>query len=125
MTVPEPHDTPKADPDREWDWSERGADKADEIIEAGGWALMAAAHAWYDTSGGNADPPQKKQAYKLPHHEMVGGELSVVWNGVVNAMSVLSGGRGGADLPESEVRAVYDHLAEHYRQFGEEPPELG
>jgi hypothetical protein len=125
MAVPRPHDTPKADPDREWDWSERGAEKTDEIINAGGWRLMVDAHTWYDASGDNPDPPQKKKAYKLPHHEMVNGELEVVWNGVVNAMSVLSGGRGGADIPEHELDEVYNHLAEHYRQFGEEPPELG
>ena len=122
MTVPSPHDTPKADPDRAWNWSEYGAEKTDEIIEAGGWQLMAAAHAWYDASDG--DPPPKKKAYKLPHHEMVDGELKVVWNGVVSAMSVMSGGRGGTDVSRDDIDAIYAHLAEHYRQFGEEPPRI-
>lgn len=70
------------------------------------------------------DPPRDKQAYQLPHHEVIDGRLDVVWNGVVAAMAVVNGARGGVDLPERDRRPVYEHLASHYREFGEEPPEL-
>jgi hypothetical protein len=38
-------------------------------------------------------------------------------------MQVLSGARSGVDIPEAERGAVRRHLAAHYQQFGEEPPE--
>jgi len=34
------------------------------------------------------------------------------------------GARGGVDIPDSDRPSVYEHLAGHYREFGEEPPEL-
>ena len=122
MAVPRPHEGPIADKDREWSWSENEADETDALIEKGGWDLMAEAHAWYDDSEG--DPPEKKGAYKLPHHQLVDGELRVVWSGVAAAMNVVAGGRGGVKVPEEDVQPIYDHLARHYRQFDEEPPEL-
>ena len=38
-------------------------------------------------------------------------------------MGALMGARGGVDV-EGDRKAVYDHLAAHYRQFGEEAPEF-
>jgi hypothetical protein len=121
MAVPKPHRGPTADRDRDWNWSEQEAKKVDAILDHGGWKAMAQAHAWYDDADG--DPPEKKGAYKLPHHEVIGGRLQVVWRGVSHAMNVLAGGRGGVNLPDKEKRAVYDHLAGHYQQFEEEPPD--
>ena len=83
---------------------------------------MAEAHAWYDDTDG--DPPEKKGAYKLPHHELVDGELQVVWSGVTAAMNVVAGGRGGVNVPDEDLQRIHEHLARHYRQFDEEPPEL-
>ncbi|HVM30671.1 MAG TPA: hypothetical protein VM305_07900 [Candidatus Limnocylindrales bacterium] len=116
-----PHRSPTAPQDREWDWS--GSDKLDEILEHGGWQAVANAHAWWDSSA-DEDPPQQKGAYKLPHHELIDGRLKVVWRGVVAAMAVVNGGRGGVDIPRADLRNVYEHLADHYRQFGEDPPEF-
>ena len=118
-----PHDSPKAPKDRPWD-----GDAARERIRgwAGGpekekidWEKYAKAFAW-------VDPKHKDDfsGYKLPHHDIVDGELKVVWRGVVAAMQALLGARGGVDIPESDREAVYRHLANHYRQFGEEPPVL-
>jgi hypothetical protein len=120
----EPHTTPKAPEDRSWNWhGSAEADKADEIIERGGWDAFANVHAWYDPrEDPEHDPPQEKQAYKLPHHEVVNGRVRVVWAGVRSAMQVLAGARGGVDLPESDRKGVYRHLAEHYSEFGKEPP---
>lgn len=121
--VPDPHGGPTAQKERDWDWS--GTDKLDQILEHGGWDAVAKAHAWHDPAEDpQNDPPQEKGAYKLPHHELVDGRLQVVWRGVVAAMTVVNGARGGVDIPEPDRRKVYQHLAAHYRQFDEEPPEL-
>lgn len=85
---------------------------------------MANAHAWYDPSVDEHDPPREKQAYKLPHHELVDGELKVVWRGVTSAMQVLAGARSGVAIPDADRKDVYRHLVEHYREFDEEPPDF-
>ena len=121
MAVPKPHDGPTAAKDRDWSWSANEAENTDALLDQGGWQAMVEAHAWYDDAEG--DPPDKKGAYKLPHHQVLDGKVRVVWRGVTHAMNVLAGGRGGVDLPAKDKRAVYEHLAAHYRQFDEEPPE--
>jgi hypothetical protein len=46
--------SPKAPEDREWNWHGKAeADKANAVIEHGGWEAFANAHAWYDP---NEDP---------------------------------------------------------------------
>ncbi|HET6381017.1 MAG TPA: hypothetical protein VFH63_08330 [candidate division Zixibacteria bacterium] len=121
-TVTAPHRSPTAPKEREWDWD--GTDKLDRIREHGGWDAVARAHAWYDASAdAEHDPPHEQGAYKLPHHELIDGELKVVWRGVVAAMTVVNGARGGVDIPEADRRRVYDHLAAHYGEFDEEPPD--
>ncbi|MBW3612722.1 MAG: hypothetical protein KY392_02545 [Chloroflexi bacterium] len=117
-----PHRSPTAPKDRDWDWS--GTDKLDQIREHGGWDAVANAHAWYDPSADEHDPPREKGAYKLPHHELVNGQLRVVWRGVVAAMTVINGARGGVDMPDADRRKVYDHLARHYEEFDEQPPDF-
>jgi hypothetical protein len=121
-TTPATHRSPTAPRERDWDWD--GTDKMDRLIERG-WDTVATAHAWHDPKEDpDHDPPHQKGAYKLPHHELVDGRLRVVWRGVVAAMTVVNGARGGVDIPERDRRAAYDHLAAHYREFGEEPPDF-
>lgn len=72
--------------------------------------------AWYDT-----DSEDVKSAYKLPHHRA--SDLHAVWRGVSAAMAVLLGAKGGVDIPESDRKGVYNHLKQHYAQFGKEAPE--
>lgn len=122
-TVTTPHRSPTAPRERDWDWT--GTDKLDEIRDHGGWKAVANAHAWYDPSADEHDPPHEKGAYKLPHHELIGGRLHVNWRGVVSAMTVVNGARGGVDIPDRDRRKVYEHLAAHYGEFGEEPPPFG
>lgn len=121
MAVPEPHESPTADRDLDWDWGEEGAEYTDDLLDHDGWEAMVTAHAWYDDSEG--EPPEKKTAYKLPHHRLVDGQIRAVWAGVESAMNVVEGGRGGVDLPEDEIDDVYEHLAAHYEEFDEQPPE--
>ena len=122
--IPEPHASPMAPEDRPWTWHGTAeADKSEAIVRAGGWTLLADAHAWYDLDRDDGrDPPREKQAYKLPHHELVDGRLRVVWHGVRSAMQVLLGSRGGVDIPEPDRNKVYEHLAEHYSEFDRDPP---
>lgn len=47
--VVDPHTSPKAPEDRQWNWHGKAeTDKANAIIEHGGWEAFANAHAWYD-----------------------------------------------------------------------------
>jgi HK97 family phage prohead protease len=70
----------------------------------------------------DSENPDIKGSYKLPHHKADG--YSTVWRGVAAAMGVLLGARGGVNLPEGDRKGVYNHLAKHYREFEEEPPEF-
>jgi hypothetical protein len=63
-------------------------------------------------------------AYKLPHHDVVDGEVKTVWRGVAAAMGVLLGARGGVDIPEDERRGVYNHLKRHYSEFEKDVPDF-
>ncbi len=61
--------------------------------------------------------------YKLPHHDVnEAGELVTVFSGVVAAAAAVNGARGGVDVPDEDMPAIRQHLASHYREFGEEPP---
>lgn len=77
------------------------------------------AFTWYDS-----EDEENFGAYKLPHHDVSGGNLVTVWRGVVAAMAALLGARGGVDVPESDKRDIYEHLAKHYEQFDETPPDF-
>lgn len=126
MPVPEPHRSPTADPDLEWDWSSNQASYTDELIEHGGWNAMVLAHAWHEDADG---PPSRKNAYKLPHHRVIDGRVRVVLEGVRSAMNILAAARFQpedyqVDLPAEEVPEVYRHLAVHLEEFAEEPPAI-
>lgn len=98
-------ETRKAPKDEKWDF-----DASEYDVEQ-----LRRACAWYDS-----EKPDVKASYKLPHHRPDG---VVVWRGVAQAMQVLLGARGGVDIPAGDRKGVYNHLAKHYRQFEEEPPE--
>ena len=95
----------KASKDAEWDFNSADYD-VDQLRKA---------CAWYDR-----EHPDVKASYKLPHHRPDG---TLVWRGVAAAMAALLGARGGVDIPAEDRRNVYEHLARHYREFDEEPPE--
>jgi hypothetical protein len=118
-------ETPKAPEDREWDgsqaelsirkWASSDGSGDPDTID---WEKYRRGFAWYDSEN-----KETFAAYKLPHHEVIDGELKVVWSGVAAAMAALQGARGGVDIPEDEWDGVYNHLAKHYLQFDKEPPE--
>lgn len=118
------HQSPTAPPDLDWNWGD-SPEPFDAVLEHGGWDEAVRAHAWFDPAADpEHTPPREKGAYKLPHHEVVDGRLRVVWSGVVAAMTIVNGARSGLDIPKAELPQVYDHLAAHYREFDEEPPEF-
>jgi len=116
-------DLPLAPEDREWDaaaarervarWA-GGPDK--ESID---WARYRMAFFWYDSEN-----PENFGGYKLPFADVVGGELKAVWKGVAGSMAALLGARGGVNIPESDRRAVYNHIRKYYEKFDREPPEF-
>ncbi len=116
------HETSKADEDKEWD----GDGAVQRILKwAGGpdkenvdWEKFRQGFGWYDEEASD-----NITSYKLPHHDILDGELKVVWNGVRAAMAALMGARGGVDIPDEDWDGVYNHLARHYEQFEKEPPE--
>lgn len=111
-------ETSKAPEDQEWD-------EADAIQKVKEWAT--------DEDGETIDLNKYEKAFayrgegedsvKLIHHTIAGDNLSVVWQGVLSAMSKLLA-EDGAGIPEDERKAVYGHLAKHFEQFGKEAPEF-
>lgn len=119
-------ETPMADEAMEWKADEAQVRLAQWASEDGSgepekmdWEKYAKGFAWRDETN-----KETFGAYKMPHHDIIEGDLKVVWMGTVAAMGALLGARGGVDLPEAEIQGVYDHLAAHYAQFEKEPPEL-
>jgi len=103
-----PHNTPKADEGIEWD---AGA----VLRQVEGAAALRRIHAWVDEDG----DPEVKSSYKLPHHTADG---KVVLRAVQAAGGALMGGRGGVNLPESDMAGVKRHLQTHYHQFDRQAP---
>lgn len=98
------------DLDREWD--------AGEVIKAASVSDLKKICAWYD-----AENPDIKGSYKLPHHIIAGdGSYPAVWRGVAAAMQRLLS--KNIDIPDDDKPSVYRHLARHYEQFDKEPPEF-
>jgi len=78
-------------------------------------AMIARHFAWAEVM-----PPEMYGQLKLPHHSPTTHDA--VWRGCASAMGVCLGAMGGADIPEGDMRDVYNHLAEHYTEFGKEVP---
>ena len=104
-----PNGTPKAAVDTSWDGPAQvsKADVKDLLVMS----------AWKENK-----PVDKlvKGDFKLPHHTW--DSHKVVFKGVVAAMAALLGARGGVNIPESDRKGVYNHLAKHYKEFDKEAP---
>lgn len=98
-----------------WASSDGSGDK-----EQMNWGKYGRGFAWVDS-----EKADNFTSYKLPHHTISDGELVAVWRGITAAMAALMGARGGVDLGGEDGRAVYNHLARHYRDADKEPPEYG
>ncbi|HEX4503870.1 MAG TPA: hypothetical protein VH187_22315 [Scandinavium sp.] len=79
-------------------------------------------HAYKDPSGSD----DAKGSYSFPHHDVnadgsVGAANTAACSSGIGA---LNGGRGGHSLEPDEKHTVYNHLAGHLKDAGQEPPEL-
>lgn len=78
--------------------------------------------AWRDPDGDE----RLKGSYKFPHHEVSADGTPGAANvrACIAGIAVLNGARGGADIPDSDRRGVWEHLATHMQDAGWEPTEL-
>ena len=92
-----------------------------ELKEAGPQVLRRA-YAWEDPGG----DPHNKSSYKFIHHEVDRSGKAGAANvrACISGIAVLNGGRGGADIPASDRKSIYSHLARHLRDAGHEPAPL-
>jgi len=101
----------KSDIDLAWNVGE-------EIKEAGdNLEKLRKMSTWF-----KSDDPQVVTNYKFLHHKA--SDLRVVWKGVTSSMALLLGVNGGVEIPDEERKGVYDHLAQHYKEFEKEAPEF-
>lgn len=104
--------------DGEWSRDENVGRLPDDATAAD----LRAVFAWADP---DADPGTRG-GYKLPHHfvdsDGKAGAASTV--ACSAAIAALNGARGGSGIPDADRQAVYNHLARHLRDAGQEPPEL-
>lgn len=123
--VPE-HNPQRADIGMEWDGT-AAIDRMRKLFSTDGsgtkdqmeWDNYIDGFTWH-----NEVETNDFTSYKLPHHDVVDGNFMTVFNGVVAAMEALNGERGGVEVPEDDRQKVWEHLADHYRQFDQEPPVL-
>lgn len=68
----------------------------------------------------------RKTHYTFIHHHVSedGRPGAAAMSELAAEMTILNGGRGGTILRGEDRKAVYNHLARHYRDFGKKPPEL-
>ena len=68
----------------------------------------------------------RKTHYTFIHHHVGedGRPGAAAVSELAAEMTILNGGRGGTRLRGEDRKAVYNHLAHHYRDFGKTPPEL-
>ena len=84
--------------------------------------VLRRAYAWVDPKG----DPDVKASYKFIHHEVGrGGDVGPAnVKACTSGIGILNGGRGGTNVPEGDRRGIYNHLAKHLRDAGEEPASL-
>lgn len=108
-------DTPPMPRDAGWDadaavqrvrkWASSDGSGDPEKID---WGKYRRAFGWYDS-----DTPETFGAYKLPHHDIVDGQLKVNFRGCVAALAALHGARGGVAIPQADRPRVEEHIRRH------------
>lgn len=107
---------PLADRERPWD-----AGAAIKRIKAwaGGddidWPKYRKAFFWYD-----ADEPELQGSYKLAFADVIDGELKAIPRGVFAAAGVMSGARGGVNIPAADETGVKRHIERYYAKMRSE-----
>lgn len=70
---------------------------------------------------GVKNPPDTFEELAFPHHDPATGKVS--WAGLVTAMGDVLAGAKGLDIAPDHLKAIYDHLADHFKAFGRTAPE--
>jgi len=96
---------------RKWASSDGSGEK--DTID---WNKYKEGFAWYD-----GNDKENFGSYKLPHHDVSGGNLITNRAGVIAAGAALAGARGGVDIPSGDRSAVESHINKHRNQFDLEP----
>lgn len=111
-----PHAT--ATSDAAWD----GAANESRLPDVMTSAAAVEVYAWVDVVDG-ADAVSKLHTRFL-HHEINedGSPGPANLTACSSGIGILSGTRGGAQIPDVDRRGVYEHLAKHLRDAGQEPP---
>lgn len=60
--------------------------------------------------------------YELLHHDIVDGKLVTFPKAVRDMIAKVNGAFGGIGESSEDRKAMYDHLAQHLKDFGETPP---
>lgn len=113
-----PHDT--ATSDKPWDAS-ANEKRLDSPLTLDQSRRM---YAWFDNNAVDDGMIAKTNA-KFPHHEVsADGSIGAAnLQACSSGIGVLNGARGGVDIPSADMQGVYNHLAGHIRDAGNEPPE--
>lgn len=61
--------------------------------------------------------PNTREAYSFPVVDIIGGEKTLVPDGVYAAANVLSGGHGGTDIPAGKQQAMRNVVAKLYKRL--------
>lgn len=103
--------------DSAWDGSATKADIPSDATESD----LRGFFAWVDPDG----DPTTKTAYKFIHHEVSDGKAGDAnVPACQSGIGVLNGARTGTTIPDADRQGVYDHLAHHLKDAGEEPAPL-
>ena len=115
--VPEDVTQELADPESSWDPITEEAVNFGELDEEQR-AVLAGFFAY-----SSEIPPTAFDELRLAHHSLPDGLVNL--EGTREAMRMLLERDGeGADIPDDERKAVYDHLAKHLEDFGQDVPEF-
>jgi hypothetical protein len=113
-------DLPLADRERAWD-----AAAAERRVRAwaGGestsWDKYSRAFMWF-----NPDEPELFGSYKLGFADIINDRLTAIPRGIFAIAGVLSGARGGVNIPDADAAKVRTHVEAYYKKmrdkFGDE-----
>jgi len=65
----------------------------------------------------NGDEPENFGSYKLPFADVVDGRLTAIPRGIFAGAGVVSGARGGVDIPEGDMAGVRSRISGYYSRM--------
>lgn len=108
---------PLADTREGWDGDAAGGRVLDFCSDQGQLHSDCAGKAflWRDPD----EDETNRTSYKFPVADVINGRLQLVWPGVAAAANVLSGGRGGTNIPESDQEKMRAKVKTLYNRFAD------